>query len=110
MKNIKINKETVGKFAKNSCKFALCTLAIVLPHLSKKDTIDMIRYSGDVSYSDVVEAIMSSCMWSGDKRAAVELLSKEADMETYKAVIKIARSNLYSGDKVEMIRNICSEK
>lgn len=110
MKTIKLNKETVGKIAKTGCKFALCTLAVVLPHLSKRETIDMIRYSGDVNYSDVVEVIMSSSMWSGDKKAVVELLNKEADMETYRAVIKIARSNLYSGDKVELIRNICSEK
>lgn len=109
MKTIKLNKETVGKIAKTGCRFAVCTLAIVLPHLSKRETIDMIRYSGDVNYSDVVEAVMSSSMWSGDKKVIIELLNKEADIETYKAVIKIVKSNLYSGDKVELIKNICSE-
>lgn len=110
MKTIKFNKEKVGRIAKTGCSFVVCTLAMVLPHLSKRETIDMIRYSGDVSYSDVVEAVMSSSMWSGDKRAVVQLLAKDADMETYKAVIKIAKSNLYSGDKVELIKSICCEK
>ena len=110
MKSIKINKGTIGKIVKTGCNIAICGLALVLPQLSKKETIDMIRYSGDISYSDVVEAVMSSCMWTGDKKAVVELLSKDADMETYKAVIKIVKSNLYSGDKVELIKNIFSEK
>ena len=110
MKNFNLNAEKVGKFLKNSCKFAACTLVAVLPYLSTKDTLDAIRYSGDVSYSDAVGAVMSSSMWSENKREVIGLLKKDADAEFYRAVIQIVKSSMWSEDKVKAIKNICGSE
>lgn len=109
MKKLNVSKETVGKFAKNGCRIVLYGLATILPYISVKDTVDMVRYSGNVGYSDAVGAIMSSGMWSSDKHTVVSMLKKDGDVEYYRAIIQVVKSSMYSADKVETIRNICGK-
>lgn len=109
MRNIKIRKEDVGNFAKNTGKVLLYGLAIVLPRLTSKDVIDTIRYSGDVGYSDAVRAIMESDMFSSSKDEMIGLLKKDQNMEYYKSIIQVARSDMFSSNKVNIIKKFNSE-
>lgn len=103
----KKNLEMAGKIAKKGCELAAYGLMTMLSCITVKDVVEAVRYSGDVGYSDAVSAIMNSSMYSHDKTSAVSALLREADSETYKAIIQIARSGMYSHEKVKSIQNIC---
>lgn len=100
--------EVAGKVAKKGCELAAYGLMTMLSCVTVKDVVDAIRYSGDVGYSDAVNAIMNSSMYSHDKTSAVSALIRDDSSETYKAVIQIARSGMYSHEKVKSIQNVCA--
>ena len=62
------------------------------------------------SYSNAVDAIMSSRMWSGDKTKAVAALKNDGNSEYYSAVIRVANSSMYTGDKLETIIKMSEEE
>lgn len=108
--NKKETMKTVGKYLKSGCKIAAYGAATILSYLSLSDIKQYVRdVSIDVNadYGDAVNAIMSSNMWSEDKKEAVQALSKGESAAFYKAVIKIANSNMWSADKAETIMEMC---
>lgn len=107
MKKFNVNKETVGKIAKKGCAVVLYGIAAVLPYISVKDTINVIRYSGNVGYGDVVDVIMNSDMLSSYRKEAIEVLPKDGDSELYKSIIAVVQSDMMSSYRVETIKNIC---
>ena len=88
---IKITKETIGNVVKVGGMVMLYGLAAMASKTSVKDVIDNIRYSGNVSYSDAVSAVMDSDMFDSNKNRVMELLKKDGDAEYYKTIIKIIR-------------------
>ena len=106
----KITKETIGSAVKIG-GMALCYgLAAMASKVSTRDMIDKIRYSGNVSYSDAVGAIMESDMFDSYKKEAMELLKRNADSDYYKTVIKIVQSSMFSSYKLEAITNLNKEE
>lgn len=102
--------KTVGKYLKTGCKIAAYGAATVLSYLSLSDVKQYVRdVSIDVNadYADAVNAIMSSNMWSGDKKEAVQMLRKGESASFYKAIIKVANSSMWSADKAETIIEMC---
>ena len=63
----------------------------------------------DSKYSDAVDAITNSAMFSNDKAMAVSALPTNETIEFYKAVIYVAESSLYSSDKLKSILNMCNQ-
>lgn len=59
--------------------------------------------SKHVTYSDTVNAIMNSNMWSDDKAEAIAALSRDADEELYKAVVTVANGKMWANDKADLI-------
>lgn len=106
----KITKETVGSVVKIGGAAILYGLASMVSKVSVKDVIDEIRYSGNVSYSDAISAIMESDMFDSYKREAIKVLKKDQDVEYYKTVIKIVRSDMFSSYKLEAITNLIEEE
>lgn len=71
---------------------------------------DNYKHYCNATYSDAVEAIMESDMWSSDCHKAVSALKLNADTELYKAVIRIANSSMWSSDKLKSILSLCEEE
>jgi len=109
MKTFNLSKETVGKYAKKGCNVLAFTLATVLPYISAKDVKTVIRYMGKVKYDDVVGAIMDSSMFPSDKFKAVELVPRDCDAETYRAIMQVVDSSMYPSDKVKTIESIINK-
>lgn len=107
-----INKQqldTVGKYAKKGCKLLAYGLVTVLSYVSVSDLYDMVRYSGDISYSDAVGAIMNSNMYDSSKTKIISVLTKDADSEFYKTIIQVVKSDMYDSSKVSTILNMCEK-
>ena len=85
-------------------------LASMASRTSIKDVINTIRYSGDVTYSDVVSAVMESDMFDSNKAKAIELLKRGESVEYYKSIIDIVRSNMFDSSKIKAITILCEEK
>ena len=100
---------TVGKYAKTGCKIAGYGLITALSYLSMSDVLEVINENSDASYSKAVGEIMSSSMWSEDKKKAITVLKQDKNSDFYKAVIKVVKSSMWSDDKVEAIEDMCSE-
>lgn len=107
MKKLNIDWKAVGKHAKEVCSFVVCSTLVALPYMSANGMLDKIKYRGGVDYSDAVEAIMDSFMYSGDKTKVISALKKDETSEFYRAVIQVVNSSMYSGDKVKGILNMC---
>lgn len=110
MKNFKFTGKTIGNIVKVGGGVILYGLATVASKTSIKDIIDMVRYSGDVDYSDAVNAIMGSDMFGSYKADAVELLKRDMSTTYYKAVITIVRSDMFGSYKVTAIKNLGEEE
>lgn len=106
----KITKESVGKAIKIGGMVGLYGLASMASKVSINDVIDHFRYSGDVSYSDAVNAIMESDMFDSYKKEAMKLVKKDSTIEYYKTVVTIVRSNMFSSYKLEAIANLNEEE
>ena len=87
-----------------------------LNNLFKKDEKEvekkenMVRYRGNVTYSDAVDTIMNSTMFSSDKGKAVKELQKNKDSDYYRAVIRVVKSSMYSSDKIKTIAELKEEE
>lgn len=116
MEKIKIDFDTVGKYVKKGCELAAYGFVTVMTIMATKDAVNVmnrgmdVTYIGNVSYSDVFSAIMSSDMLSSYKKEAAAILPKDGDSELYKAVIHVLRSDMMSSSKLETIRSICENK
>ena len=98
----------IGEGVKAGGRLAFYLLAAALSCSSVTDEIKRkIRYSGDVSYSDAVNAIMDSNMLSSYKQEAVAALAKDRDKEFYKAVIHVVNSDMMGSYKGDAIKNMC---
>lgn len=62
------------------------------------------------SYNDAVEAVLSSNMFSGDKKKAVALIAKNANSEYYKSVAGIVKARMFGGDKLQLIETLNEDK
>lgn len=109
---MRVDKEKVGRLLKNGLSWAAFAAITVLPRLPQlKNVSDEIRYDyGSVKYSDVINAILNSNIYSGNKAEMVAIVPKDADKDTYKSIIRVVKSNMYAGDKVEIIKDICGVK
>lgn len=102
-----LNVKPIGNFVKGVCKvigygalLALaCGVKIEYEH----------HESGAAKYSDAVDAIVNSNMWSSDKAAAIAALDRDANEDLYKAVIHVAKGTMWSADKVDMIKKLCKK-
>lgn len=96
--------KTVGTFAKDVLEIAgsIIVTGLVLGVIPKR------KPTG--SYSNAVETIMNSRMWSGDKSKAISALKNDGDTEYYLAVIKVANSSMFSNDKLDTIIEMSKEE
>ena len=107
---IKITKEFVGNVVKIGGMAMIYGLAAMASKTSVKDAIDNIRYSGKVSYSDAVSAVMDSNMFDSNKNRVLELLKKDGDIEYYRTIIKIVRSDMFDSNKIRAITILDGEE
>ena len=112
--NKKINKkkikevfESVGKITKEGCKVAIAIIGMSIVNGTATNVRNRMKYIGNVDYSDAVDAILSSDMWSSDKRRAMALIKKDKDCEYYKAVINTVDSSMWSSDKLRILEDMC---
>lgn len=111
MKKLNITKRDVGNAIKNSCGLMVTVAAFVLPNLSMiKEIIEEVRYNGNATYSDVINVVLHSNMYSTDKTKLAAMVPKDKDSEFYKFIIKVVKSNIYSSDKVTVIKSICEKE
>ena len=106
MMKLNLNKEAVGKIAKGSFSVISFVAMGILSNLSADDVKSIVR-RGKVTYDDAVGAIMDSNLFNADKRRASDLLPHDGEIEMYKAVIQVVKSNLFSEEKVQTIESIC---
>lgn len=110
MKKFNITKEHIGNVVKIGGIALLYGLASMASRTSVKDMFDNIRYSGNVTYSDAVSAIMDSDMFDSNKTKAIELLRRNENVEYYKTIIDIVRSNMFDSNKIKAITILCEKK
>jgi hypothetical protein len=109
MANFKLSNETVGKIAKGVARLAVCTLAVAMTTLSKKESTTIMYCNDDVEYDDVVSAIMKSDMLSSYKVKAVSMVPKDKTGSLYAAMIQVIKSDMLSSNKIEALEHICEE-
>lgn len=110
MKKLNITKGTIKDTFKVVCTIALYGMAIAKSSNAAENMIDMVRYSGNVKYSDAVGAIMDSNMFDSRKNEALELLEQGKDAEYYKTVIRIVKSDMFDSNKIRAITNLNTEE
>lgn len=104
-----ISKEqlgTIGKKLYRGCGYAVKGLATVVAYMSVTGLLEDLRYCGPVGYSDAVNAIIDSSLYSDGKAKIMAVLKTDGDSDYYKAVIKVVQSVMYSDKKVEIIENM----
>lgn len=106
MKKLNITKGTIKNVFKVVCGVAVYSIATAKSNNMAKDIIDMVRYSGDVKYSDAINVIMDSNMFDSNKNEAMVLLKKNQDAEYYKTIIQIVKSNMFDSNKIRAITNL----
>ena len=110
MKKFNITKEHIGNIVKIGGIALVYGLASMASRTSINDIFSTIRYSGNVTYSDVVSAVMESDMFDSNKTKVIELLKRDQSVEYYKTIIDIVRSNMFDSNKIKAIRILCKEK
>lgn len=110
MKKNNITKEHIGNIVKIGGIALVYGLASMASRTSVKDVINTIRYSGDVTYGDVVSAVMESDMFDSNKTKVIELLKRDQSVEYYKTIIDIVHSNMFDSNKIKAITILCEEK
>lgn len=84
-------------------------LAGVVACCCEQTHIDEFHTCDDSGFSEAVDAIMNSGMWSSDKQKAISAMKSGCSYDIYAAVIKIAESQTtWSSDKVKMIEKLFS--
>lgn len=111
MKNFKISRESVGTTLKNGAGVVIGVALCVLPYLdSVKGIVESIRYNcGNATYSDAVNAVLTSGMYSSSIDEAIAVIPTNGDSELYKSIIQVAKADTYSSSKVNIIKNICGK-
>ena len=110
MKKINNTKEHIGNIVKIGGIALVYGLASMASRTSVKEMFDNIRYSGNVTYSDAVSAVMDSDMFDSSKTKVIELLKRNQSVEYYKTIIDIVRSNMFDSNKIKAITILCEEK
>ena len=110
MKKINITKEHIGNIVKIGGIALVYGLASMASRTSVKEMFDNVRYSGNVTYSDAVSAVMDSDMFDSSKTKVIELLKRNQGVEYYKTIIDIVRSNMFDSNKIKAITILCEEK
>ena len=110
MKKINITKEHIGNIVKIGGIALVYGLASMASRTSVKEMFDNIRYSGNVTYSDAVSAVMDSDMFDSSKTKVIELLKRDQSVEYYKTIIDSVRSNMFDSNKIKAITILCEEK
>lgn len=98
---------TIGRIATGVGNVLSFAAVLVVPLLSKKDTIHEVRYNTVATYDDVIMAIMNSNMLSSDMSRATAVVPKDGDSTLYKAMINVINSNMLPSDKIDTIKHIC---
>lgn len=62
--------------------------------------------STDTKYIEAVSAILSIVTVSSDKDEMLNLLKTDGDASYYRAIIRVAESDMYSGDIIKAIKII----
>lgn len=105
----KINWKPIGEFVGQACELALYGVALVASY-KVGDYIVKGNETTIARYSDAVEAIMKSAMFSHDKSDAVEALKRHETSEYYRAIVQIVKdSSMFSHDKVKMIKHFSKD-
>lgn len=110
MKKINITKEHIGNIVKIGGIALVYGLASMASRTSVKEMFDNVRYSGNVTYSDAISAVMDSDMFDSSKTKVIELLKRDQSVEYYKTIIDIVRSNMFDSNKIKAITILCEEK
>ena len=110
MKKFNITKEHIGNIVKIGGITLVYGLASMASRTSVKEMFDNIRYSGNVTYSDAVSAVMDSDMFDSSKTKVIELLKRDQSVEYYKTIIDIVRSNMFDSNKIKAITILFEEK
>lgn len=101
----KVNWKPIGDVVGQVCEIALYGVALATS-LKIGDYMVKQNDSQIVGYKDAVGAIMDSAMFSQSKSEAVESLKRHESSDYYGAVIRIVKSNMFSNDKVKMIKHL----
>lgn len=107
---MKITKETIKNVGRVVGTIMLYGAVFVAPRVLAKDVTCAIGSNGDAKYSDAVNAITDSNMFSADKTKAIAMLRKNEDVEYYKSVIRVIKSTMFSSDKLKTIANMNGEE
>ena len=110
MKKFNITKEHIENIVKIGGIALVYGLASMASRTSVKEMFDNVRYSGNVTYSDAVSAVMDSDMFDSSKTKVIELLKRDQSVEYYKTIIDIVRSNMFDSNKIKAITILCEEK
>lgn len=94
------------KIVKKGCEIAAPVLAMVFLSDTARDTLNKLRYIGNVGYDDAVKAILDSSMVSCCKQEAISLVKMDASSEYYKAVINTVQSSMVASYKIGVIRDM----
>lgn len=101
--------KTICKLAMKGCGLTLKGVAYLSSILAAMDIVDKINFNSETTYSDAVEAIMESDMFSSAKKEIMEFVTPDKNNDFYKAVIQVVNSDMFSNSKVEVIKNMCNE-
>lgn len=110
MKKFNITKEHIRSIVKIGGIALVYGLASMASRTSVKEMFDNVRYSGNVTYSDAISAVMDSDMFDSSKTKVIELLKRDQSVEYYKTIIDIVRSNMFDSNKIKAITILCEEK
>lgn len=80
-------------------------IAGVVAYPKNEGSVEM-RYIGKLDYSDAIDAISKSTMYSLDKTKAIKLVKRDEKPEYYGAIASIVGSKMYSIDKVRSIEEL----
>lgn len=109
MRKINLTTESIGRLAKKGLGIALPILAMIMYHTSVDDVRNRIRYIGVVSYSDAINAVLDSSMFSSNKEEIIRALPKDGSSDFYKSVMHIVESDMLSSSKVNAIVDMCKQ-
>ena len=96
---------TTGKGLKKGAEIAIPILVSITLSKNGKRIINKIRYSGNVTYDDAIEAIMDDKdMYSSSRDEAIKLLRPNESSSYYRNVIRAVNSDTYASAKISMIK------
>lgn len=88
---------------------ALLTSEVIVPCIKKRASKENTKSNVDVSYDDVIGAIMNSNMLSDNKVKVTAIIPRNGDTELFKAIIQIVNSDMNSANIIEAIKCICAK-